>query len=233
MDWQNFYVENPRNNKGFTKRKVYGKGVNDLGYVTTIKHGDKIVYRCEFYSRWEKMLRRCYSKQQSANHSSYSDVSVADDFLSASFFKDWTTSQVHKESGIVLDLDKDILDPSAKLYSPETCVYVPNWLNYALYTGSNIKRDDQTLGVIVVTLNDGTPRYVARSATKEHLGTFDTEILAHKAWQMSKIERLESLIIKYRELKCYRIDVDEAITRRIEMIHNQIKNETKTVNLDF
>lgn len=231
MDWQKFYTENPRDRVKAIDRKVYSVGVNDLPYVVMIKHEGKLVYQCEFYRKWEKILRRCYASDRSDKHPSYDDCSVSDDFLSASAFKEWMIKQIWFERGVLLHLDKDIINPFARTYSNETCAFVPDVLNYALYTGERVKETTESIGVRKVTLKSGGFSYAARSTDKEHLGTFNSNKAAHKAWQHSKLDRLNQVLSEYRSMECYREDVDVGMCRRVTMLEKHIKNDFETVNM--
>jgi hypothetical protein len=232
-DWQNYYESNPRKTLKHKKKLVNGFGVNDLDYVTEIRHDGKSVYRCGFYHKWEGMIRRCYSKNQPIKHPSYSNVVISEDFRHASSFKEWMLSQVYKEKGKNLSLDKDLINPSAQIYSPENCVFVPDFVNYSVYTGAFVKTDDYPIGVQPFTLKDGIDVYHARSTCKKHLGVFSSPQLAHRAWQQSKIDRLHEVIRQYEVLDCFRDDVCDSLYRRIHLINEQIKNGERTYNLDF
>ena len=108
---------------------VYGVGVNDLGYRVQIneevtKNGGKrilkSVFRCKYYTAWRNMLTRCYDKKYLERNPSYIGTSVCNEWLSAATFKKWMEQQDwHGKC-----LDKDIIVPGSKLYSPETCAFV-------------------------------------------------------------------------------------------------------------
>jgi hypothetical protein len=107
---------------------VWGIGVNDLCYRTQIneevtKNGGKrireIVFICKYYTAWINMLKRCYSKKSIESRPSYIDASVCNEWLSATAFKKWMEKQDWRDKC----LDKDIIVPGSKLYSPETCAF--------------------------------------------------------------------------------------------------------------
>jgi hypothetical protein len=103
---------------------VYGVGINDLKGDKSRPNGTK----CPFYSKWKQMLQRCYSESYLNKRPSYRGCSVCEEWKTFSNFMAWMKKQKHEN----LELEKDILVPGNKLYSPETCVFVSRWINNAL-----------------------------------------------------------------------------------------------------
>lgn len=102
-------------------RKVAGVGTNDIiGSIGT-----------KAYKAWANMLGRCYYKKCLDRKPSYNGCSVCDDWLMFSNYKKWYDSH-HIEGW---HCDKDIIVPNNKIYSPETCVYVPPSIN-ATFAGN-------------------------------------------------------------------------------------------------
>ena len=80
-------------------------------------------------------------------------------------------------------LDKDVLCPGNKHYSPETCVLISESLNNLL-TGRDAKRGDCPKGVV-----NSRGRYRARvggNGKRKEVGSFDTPEEAHKAYCIAK-----------------------------------------------
>ena len=173
---------------------VYGVGVNDLGYRTQVreevtKNGGKrilkTVFKCKYYAVWDSMLKRCYSEKYLERYPSYIGTSVCSEWLSASAFKKWMEQQDwHGKC-----LDKDIIAPKSKLYSPETCAFVLNATNLFV-TARDACRGDYPVGV---NLFKPTGKYQARcknpfTGKQEYLGLFSTTDEAHEAWRKRKHE---------------------------------------------
>ena len=171
-----------------------GVGVNDLGYRVQVKEevtengGKRIrksVFTCKYYSVWDSMLRRCYSKKFLESNQSYTGTSVCGEWLSATTFRKWMEQQDwHGKS-----LDKDIIVPGSKLYSPETCAFVLQATNLFV-TARDASRGECPIGV---SLYKPTGRYIARcgnpfTGKNENLGYFPTPEEAHEAWRKRKHE---------------------------------------------
>ena len=173
---------------------IYGVGVNDLGYrvqaseEVTENGGKKIrktVFLCKYYVVWMNMLRRCYSKKYLEINPSYIGTSVCSEWLYATAFKKWMEQQDwHGKS-----LDKDIVVPRSRLYSPETCAFVLTATNLFV-TARDASRGEYPIGV---HLYKNTGKYQALcqnlfTGKNEHLGYFSTPEEAHEVWRKRKHE---------------------------------------------
>ena len=173
---------------------VYGVGLNDLCYRTQVreeltknggKRGVKTVFLCKYYTVWRDMLRRCYSKKYLESNPSYIGTSVCSEWLSATAFKKW----MEQKDWSGKCLDKDIIVPGNKLYSPKTCAFV------LTATNEFVAANDASRGAypIGVCLFKPTGKYRAQcenpfTGKKEHLGLFSTAEEAHEAWRKRKHE---------------------------------------------
>ena len=172
---------------------VWGVGINDLGYRTQVKEltengGKRIrktVFRCKYYTVWKHMLERCYSKKSLESRPSYIGTSVCSEWLYATTFRKWMEQQDwHGKC-----LDKDIIAPGSKLYSPDTCAFVLPATNLFV-TARDASRGDYPTGVSLYKRID---KYIARCSNiftgkLEYLGLFSTPEEAHEAWRKRKHE---------------------------------------------
>ena len=190
---------------------VFGVGVNDLDYRVHIKEElpknggrriQKTVFQCKYYEVWKNMLKRCYSKKYLESNQSYIGTSVCSEWLSATEFRKWMEQQDWSGKS----LDKDIISPRSKLYSPETCAFVLNETNLFV-TASDASRGDYPVGVC---LHKRTGKYRAQcnnpfTGKREHLGYFSTPEEAHEAWRKHKhdlaqlVAATESDMLGYRD----------------------------------
>ena len=119
------------------QKLVYGVGVNDIDEPVKI-NGKPL----KFYNTWKSMLKRCYSEKYQAKNPTYVGCGVCDEWLVLSNFKVWFDANYRTG----MELDKDILIPSNKVYSPDTCQFVPHHIN-SLLTDDGANRGDYPLGV--------------------------------------------------------------------------------------
>ena len=84
--------------------KLYGVGINDSKEPVTRKVKGKVVWRCPYFKKWSKMLKRCYSKESLEENPSYANCTVCEDWLTFSVFKVWMEHQLWylEDEGIML-----------------------------------------------------------------------------------------------------------------------------------
>jgi hypothetical protein len=102
------------------------------------------------YLLWKTMLVRCYDPKKADYYRTYLDKDVCEHWYNYQNFAYWCQDQ----AGFNLpyfELDKDILVPGNKIYSPETCVFVPREVN-CLFTGYRPKKNNLPRGVVMAKL---------------------------------------------------------------------------------
>ena len=171
------------------RKKVAGIGINDADYITGIKLEGKWV-RCPAYSSWKHMLTRVSNINFHNKCPTYVGTSVCTEWLHFSNFRKWWINNYIDG----YQLDKDILVTGNKLYSPETCIFVPSWLN-SFITAHGKCRGKYKIGVY---LRSGTKKFIAQcnnplTGKRESLGYFDDEESAHIAWKNKKLQHAFSL----------------------------------------
>ena len=202
-----------------TKKSVFGTGIND------IKGSSGSAY----YSQWHEMLRRCYSENYGDRYPTYKDARVCQEWHHLSNFKAWMEQQEY--TGCVLD--KDILCKGEKVYSPETCCFVPEVLNLVIIR-SDSSRGNLPIGVTVDPRKAvGTKRFVSRVGSgvrgrNIHLGMFTTPIEAHFAWQLAKALRIEDEVEGWYNHISYRPDVADALLKMAWKLRLDNLNQRET-----
>lgn len=188
--------------RGPGKKLVYGVGVNDSTTATQLEVAEqdpltgkvkrKVIWKCPFYSKWVDMLRRCFSYEIDTKFPSYKSCEVCEEWISFSNFRTWMSKQDWEGKA----LDKDLLIPGNKLYSPETCLFVDQKVNNFI-TDSKKVRGSLPLGV---HYDKYSGKYKAQISMKspgvtktKMLGRYNTPELAHEAWLKAKIEKAKDL----------------------------------------
>jgi hypothetical protein len=165
------------------KKLVYGIGINDADYV--YQGGRTSSVRCNFYTVWSDMLRRCYSASYKEKHPTYADCYACEDWKLFSNFKAWMKSQDYQGK----QLDKDLLFVGNKIYSPDTCVFVDAMTNKFTVDSAGI-RGEWPIGVYFDMKEN---KFIAGCCNpitkkKERLGSFNSPAQAHLAWKTKKHE---------------------------------------------
>lgn len=179
-----------------SRKPLYGVGINDADYSVIRKGivGDvyKIVWRCPYYDKWASMLKRCYSEKYIAKFPTYKDCIVCDEWLTFSNFKLWMQQQDWEGK----ELDKDILFPGNKVYSPHTCCFIDDAVNKFILDNET-KRGEWPIGVC---WDKQTGKFIAQIGKGKgggvvKLGRFDTPEAAHKAWVIEKCSQAKNLAL--------------------------------------
>jgi len=171
-------------------RFVYGVGVNDAGYTTSKMINFKNIV-CVFYNTWTNMLERCYSPRLQAKYPTYIGCTVAEEWHLFSNFKSWMVSQDWEGK----QLDKDILVPGNKLYSPETCVFVSKKVN-TLFNGSHKSpQNNLPKGVRFHKIAKKYQAGISINGKQKHLGLFDMPEQAEAAYKKARVEYITRIAI--------------------------------------
>ena len=115
--------------------RLFNKGYFGVGlYKARIGSSSVNSKSTDEYRAWINMLSRCYDPNYigtKAGRVCYSGVQVTDTWLNFQVFAEWYCKEL-KSPEIKFVLDKDLLSPDVKIYSPETCCLIPEQLNIAL-----------------------------------------------------------------------------------------------------
>lgn len=156
------------------------------------------------YRLWNNMINRCYNQKVNDRLASYKDCTVSNEFKYFSKFKEWCSNQIgfnqKDNKGKLFALDKDILVRGNKVYSPETCAFVPQEINSLIVSGKSC-RGDLPVGV-VLDKNAKTPRYRARLSkeNKYHCyGSYSNPEEAFFAYKQAKESYIKEVANKYRD----------------------------------
>lgn len=105
----------------------YDKTVHKIGYLGIGKYNQKDHY--EIYKVWNGLIQRCYDPYFLDKHPTYRDCMVCEEWHNFQNFAKWYEENYYKCNNETMELDKDILIKGNKIYSPETCIFVPNRIN--------------------------------------------------------------------------------------------------------
>ena len=179
------------------KETMYG-----VGYLNGEKPYSK--GNCEYeYEIWSSMMQRCYGRGASSKY--HNDCSVSDNFKDYSYFKMWCNQQIgfncrDGKKGL-FHLDKDLLSNDARIYSEETCCFIPAEINCALPSPKHLNK---TLALpLGVSKRKDRVKFSATLACYgrvKHLGSFITVEEAVNAWKVAKSLYFLELAEKWKDI---------------------------------
>lgn len=167
------------------KKLICGVGVNDL-------YGKEV--DTHIYNIWTGILRRCYDEKSYLKSPTYKGCSVCGEWLVFSNFQKW----YKKNNRHNFAIDKDILVKGNKIYSPETCCFVPQRINNLILTSKKIR------GKYNIGVTERNGKFEARISTscngkvkREHIGTFATQEEAFATYKERKEKYIKEIAQEY------------------------------------
>ncbi|MEK5765992.1 hypothetical protein [Acinetobacter schindleri] len=168
-------------------------GVGVLGDEATKVNGKSL----KEYDLWNAMLQRCYGDVRQGKQPTYIGCSVSDNFKYYPYFKKWCSVQI----GFNLDgfaLDKDLLSKGNKIYSEDTCVFIPQEINN-LITKNEKSRGEFLIGVTYHKYARRFASNISVDGKAKHLGCFETEIEAFQAYRQAKEDQIKVVANRWKE----------------------------------
>ena len=135
------------------------------------------------------MLTRCYSDKYHKKQPTYIGCNASKEFHNFQNFGCWDEENYYTVEGQRMELDKDILVKHNKIYSPETCIYVPQTINKLFV------KSDKTRGKSVIGTTPFNDKYMVQcgiinpetgKSKNEYLGLYDTEQEAFEVYKYHK-----------------------------------------------
>jgi hypothetical protein len=184
--------------------------IGDGKYKT--KDGNK---HFKSYVTWRNMLERSCSEEYKKKAASYRDTTVCKEWHNYQNFAAWFYENYDLDIMEGWHLDKDILQKGNKIYSPETCCFVPNEVNSFFVKGKS-RRGECLIGV-----SRGYNKFMAScnvSKKVKNLGYFTTELEAFQIYKDFKenlalelAKKWEGKILEgvYNALINYNVEIDD------------------------
>jgi len=167
-------------------KNPYHKSVFGKGYIGIGKH--KVTIKgvtTNKYSTWSGMLKRCYSSDFHIKYPIYKDETVCDEWHNFQVFGEWYDKQYKEDDW---HLDKVLLGGSKKIYSPDTCVFIPIELDLLLNRDTENK--DYAVGVYCEGSGYRSRSYCSISGRLSHLGIFNTIEEAELAYRNNRLANM-------------------------------------------
>lgn len=194
--------------KEFKKGNIkcpYEARVYSVGYMGEGKYISKIngkLTKC--YQTWMNMLGRCYDEKLHKKHHTYINCEVCDEWLCFQNFARWYDNNYYEVKGQIMDLDKDILYKGNKIYSPNTCIFVPHNINLLFIKGDKA-RENYPIGVCYHKRDKKFQSYCniydyeENKTKKKYLGSYDTPEKAFEVYKQYKEKYIKKVADYYKD----------------------------------
>lgn len=182
---KNGSVDNPY------RPSVFGIGYMGVGeYKSRINNEQLKTYSC-----WRSMMERGYSNKYKKKYPTYKDVTVCEEWHNFQNFAKWHEENYNPETMKGWELDKDILVKGNKIYSPETCCFVPKEINYLLTKSDSIRGE---LPIGVKKSGNKFQSRVLKNRISHSLGTYKTSEEAFQVYKEVKEKYIKEVADKWK-----------------------------------
>ena len=182
-------------------KNPYDKSVFGVGYLGTGKYNWKDYPY--IYKKWCNMLRRCYDPYElNNNNQTYRDVIVCKKWHNFQNFCKWYKENIYECNNEEMHLDKDILIKGNKIYSPKTCIIVPQKIN-SLFVKCDKSRGEYPIGVSWDKKSNkfiATCRILDKENKKINLGYYNTSEEAFLAYKKFKEKYIKQVADEFKYL---------------------------------
>lgn len=151
------------------------------------------------YQLWKGVLYRCYHPDSAAKRQTYKDCSMSENFRTFSYFREWC----RKQTGFGnknWHLDKDIIKKGNKVYSEDTCCFVPQEIN-CLITDAKAIRGVYPRGVYHDTskCKKKFSARVSKNGKHKRFGSYETPEEAFEVYKREKEKYIKEVANKWKD----------------------------------
>lgn len=199
VEFEDGHVLKNKTYSNFVKGKIknpYALSVYNIGYLGEGAFSPSIDNKhTNEYRYWKSMIKRCYSEKEQSEHTSYIGCSVCKEWHNFQNFAKWFNENYYTIGDELMCLDKDILIKGNKIYSTETCVFVPQNIN-KLFIKSDKARGKYPIGV---SYDKERNKYISQQNNiKIFLGRFDTPKEAFEVYKIEKEKHIKEVADEYK-----------------------------------
>ena len=146
---------------------------------------------------WYHMLQRCYDPKYHEKEPTYKDCTVEDYLLNFQHMAEWIDKNYYEVQGEQMHLDKDILCKGNKIYSRETCIFVPKRIN-SLFVKSDNSRGKDPIGVHPRSSGNYQAYCNNGYSGRDYLGNYPTKEEAFQVYKEYKEKVIKETIDSYK-----------------------------------
>lgn len=174
--------------------KVFNRGYMGEGkYVSRVNKQKTKAYKVRY-----SMFIRCYCEKYKGTRMAYDNCSVCEEWFNFQNFGKWFDENYYEIKNERMCLDKDILVKGNKIYSPQTCVFVPNDIN-VLFTKTDKKRGDTPIGVNFHKRDKIYESHLSVDKKYVYLGRYNNPKEAFQVYKIAKEKNIKRIADKYKD----------------------------------
>lgn len=161
-------------------KNPYHPSVAGVGYIGVGKYDRTVNGKSTIaYRTWLSMIDRSYAEKSQNKYPAYNLVTVCDNWHNYQNFAEW-----HEKNYIVgSELDKDFLCYGNKIYSPDTCCFLPKRINLIFKAPS--KKGKSFIGVMKVR-EDAYEVRINKNGVNKYVGSYKNENIASEVYNKER-----------------------------------------------
>ena len=180
------------------ERRFYNVGYLGEGKYKVSENGKNT----RVYDTWKAMLQRCYSEKEHERHPTYIGCEVYEGWHNFQNFAKCYKDNYYEVGNEKMCLDKDILFKGNKIYSPDTCIFVPETIN-KLFIKNDKNRGESVIGATLCK----NGKYQAQcniinpetgKSKQEYLGLYDSQEKAFQVYKYHKERNIKQIADYYK-----------------------------------
>ena len=175
------------------ERRIFGVGYLGEGKYKA-KENNK---NTDEYIIWYDMIKRCYNPKLHEKYSTYKGCEVENFFLNFQNMAEWIKENYYEVPGEQMCLDKDVLYKGNKIYSRDTCIFVPQRIN-KLFVKHDNARGNCPIGVTPRPSGDYVAQCWDENGKQIPLGVYLTKEEAFQAYRQYKEKVIKEVIDSYK-----------------------------------
>ena len=197
IEFENGYIAKNKSYKDFKKYSLfnpYFPSIYNRGYLGSGNYVAKINDKhTKEYLVWRTMFVRCYNEEYNKKHPTYQNCEVCKEWYDFQVFAEWFSQNYYTVNNEIMDLDKDFLSNGNRIYSPESCIFLPQFINKAIvHSNMNFSKSS--------TSNNKYHARISKRSKQIHLGYYDNLEDAIRVYIKAKEEYLKELAYEYKAL---------------------------------
>lgn len=182
---ENITISNIRSGtiKNKNNKSIYGIGF--IGYGKHIPKNNAVAYKT-----WKGVFNRCYNKNNKNNVNYLNVITICENWHNYQNFAEWFENNYI----VGFELDKDILIDGNKIYSPNTCCFVPQEINN-IFKKNQKKKYNLPIGVFY---REKSKKYISMLNNKT-LGYYENIEDAFNCYKKEKENYYKKIADKWKD----------------------------------
>ena len=199
------------------ERRYFGVGYIGEGKYKVWENGKNT--KC--YKTWHNMLNRCYDEKFHEKYPTYIGCEVDKNWHNFQNFAEWYYNNYYEIEGGKMCLDKDILYKHNKVYSPKTCIFVPQTIN-SLFVKRDNNRGESVIGTSLKNgkyqVNCSLINPETGKSKQEYFGYYDSQEKAFEIYKYYKEKNIKQVADYYKDkipeklydgMYSYKVEIDD------------------------